>query len=107
MLNLLIGLPTIMACLVLQAAFTFWSVRLVVYLTAADNANTPPSGKMPPSQHSLEWHTRASHHVCRAHDRLIDSMQPTWQRSRNIPRSPQVRDLICGLASIVKSLRLA
>ena len=27
LINLAIGLPTILLCLVLQAAFTFWSVR--------------------------------------------------------------------------------
>ena len=40
MLNLLIGLPTMMACLVLQAAFTFWSVRFY----------TQQSGRMRPGR---------------------------------------------------------
>lgn len=47
LMNLLIGLPTMLLCLALQAAFTFWSIRFYMR----------QSGRMP-SGHGLLAHVR-------------------------------------------------
>ncbi len=41
LINLAIGLPTILLCLVLQAAFTFWSVRYYISQSNARRLRTP------------------------------------------------------------------
>jgi hypothetical protein len=41
---------------------------------------------------------RAGKRVSRADDQLIDTGQPDWEQSRNIIRSPEVRDPVRLLA---------
>jgi hypothetical protein len=42
LMNLLVGLPTMLACLILQTAVTFWSVRYYVQ----QSRRTPASGRL-------------------------------------------------------------
>jgi len=41
LMNVVIGLPTMLACLALQAAFTFWSVRFYM----RQSVRMPPAGR--------------------------------------------------------------
>ena len=48
---------------------------------------------------------RAGKRVARVNDQLIDTPQSDWEQSRNIIRSPEVRDQLRQLFKVIRSKR--